>query len=48
MNKNYERIKKDWYTESQRKHKKENYFFYSLIFVAIVMFLFVFYLLMEI
>ena len=48
MKKSHKRIKKDWYLESKRKHDREKYFFYSLIFVAVIMFFFVLYLLVEI
>ena len=47
-NKNYKDMKGSWYIESQKRREREKYFFYSLVFIAVVMLLFASYLLIEI
>ena len=44
-NRNFKRINNDWYSESQKKHKRENFFFYFLVVITVVLFSFVIYLL---
>jgi len=37
------RRRHNWYLESLRRHKREKYLFYFLVFIALMMFLFAVY-----
>lgn len=47
MNKNLKKMKNNWYVESQKRHEREKNLFYLLVFIAVIMFFFVLYLLIE-
>jgi cytochrome c1 len=41
--KKHRRMSHDWYLESKKKHNREKFCFYILVFIAIIMFVFAVY-----